>query len=97
MVALERQILPQLKVQHGAMLVPVLRNMTGAKLRAEPHALFCAVHTVDLNGAGLYRSKAADGVNQFPLAVAVNTGDAQDLTRACLERNVVDGILVMQL
>ena len=51
----------------------------------------------ELDVSGLHRLKSGDAVDELGLAVAVNTGDADDLARVHVERHALDGVVVVHL
>ena len=55
------------------------------------------VLTAELDGAGNERLQAGQAVDELRLAVAVDAGKADDLAAADLERNVLDGIVLVEL
>ena len=96
-VALEHQVVFQGIIQHQAVLVPILRDMADAAEIPLVDAHLGQVLAVQGNGAGGHLFQTGQAVNQLRLAVAVDTGDADDLPLPYLEGNVLDRVVLVEL
>ena len=95
-VALQHHILLQRKVQHQAMLVPVLRDV-GHLLAALSYLRVGNIVPAQLHGAAAGLLQAGQAVYQLGLAVAINARDTQDLPAARGKGHIVHGVLLVQL
>ena len=96
-VALKDHVVFKRVVEHKAVLVPVLRNVAHAQKRALADGKMRDIVAAELDVSGLHRLKSGDAVDELGLAVAVNTGDADDLARVHVERHTLDGVVVVHL
>ena len=96
-IALEHHIVLKRIVEHEAVLVPVLRDMAHAHETALPDGRVGNILALKRDFAAHGRLQTGQGVDKLRLAVAVDTGDADDLARADTERHVFDGVVLMDL
>ena len=96
-VALEHHVVLERIVEHKAVLVTVLGDVAHAHHAALADGRMGDVLTAELDGAGNERLQAGQTVDELRLAVAVDAGKADDLAAADLERNVLDGIVLVEL
>ena len=79
------------------MLVAVLGDVAHAHETALADGCVGDVLALECDLAAHGRLQSGQGINKFRLAVAVDTGDADDLARADAERHVLDGIVLVNL
>ncbi len=73
-------VLPQRRREQQAFLVPILGDVGDARLAALTDRIVGDVTAVECNRAVRDVGGADDGINEFALTVALDTGDADDLT-----------------
>ena len=96
-IALQNHIVRQRVIQHQAVLVAVLRDMAHTRLAALADGGVGDVLAFQLDGTGGGLFQAGNAVDQFALAVAVDTGDADDLARADIEADAAHGVVLVYL
>ena len=96
-VPLEHHVVLQGVVQHQAVLVAVLRDVAHAQQRPLPDGGAGDVLAAERNLAGLQGLQARQAVDQLRLAVAVNTGNADNLSRPDRKGDILHSIVVMEL
>ena len=79
------------------MLVPVLGDVAHAQLGALPDGGMGDVLPAEADGPLLQRLQAGEAVDKFRLAVAVDAGDADDLSPADLHGHVVHRVVLVAL
>ena len=79
------------------MLVAVLRNVAHAQQRPLPDGGAGDVLAAERDLAGLQGLQARQAVDQLRLAVAVNTGNADNLSRPDRKGDILHSIVVMEL
>ena len=94
-VALEHHIVLQTIIQHQTMLVAVLRDMAHAVLGTLTDALVGDLLAVQQHLAAVELFQTGQTVDKLGLAVALNARQTDDLTATHLERDVLDGILLV--
>src|SRR5699024_6526608 len=92
-VPLQDHIFPQGIIQDQTVLVAVLRNMAHAGLGTLPDGGVGDVLAAqaDMTAGGLFQT--GDAVDQLTLAVALDTGNAEDLPCMDLEGHALDGVI----
>ena len=96
LIALEDQILLQRKIEDQAILMPVLRDVAHV-LQALVDGAVGDVLPAERDAAAGGLVQTGEPVDQLGLAVAVDARDADDLPRAHVERDVVHGVLFVQV
>ena len=81
-IALKYHVVCKSKIEYQAVLMPVLRNMAHAKLAALSDRSACNIASGKRYAPGARLLKSGNCRNKLRLAVAVNTGDTNDL--ACM-------------
>ena len=96
-VALQDHIVSQRIVQHQTVLMAILGNMAHAGLGALTDGCIRDVPALQPDRAAGRLFESRDAVDQLALAVAVNTGDADDLARADIEADAAHGVILVYL
>ena len=94
--ALQDHVLLQREVQHQAVLVPVLGDQAHV-LAPLGDGHFADILAAQNDGSAGERFQTAQAVDELRLAVAVDTGDADDLARADIQADVVDRVVLVEL
>ena len=94
--ALEHHVLLECEVEHEAVLVAVLGDVAHV-LAAVADGGMGDILAAEGDRAGGRLIQACQAVDKLRLAVAVDTGDADDLSRANGERNVVHGVALVHV
>ena len=96
-VALQNHVVGQRVIQHQTVLVAVLRDVAHTGLAALADGGIRDVPALEPDGAGRGLFEARNTVDQLALAVAVDTGNADDLARTDVEADAADGIVLVDL
>ena len=96
-VALQHEILLQRVVQYQSVLMPVFRNMAHTVLGTIPDRGVCDILSQEFHSAFSDLLQSGQPLHQLCLAVAVDTGNADDLARADIERHMIDGVALVQV
>ena len=96
-VTLQNHVVGQRVIQHQTVLVAVLRDVAHTGLAALADGGIRDVPALESDGAGRGLFEARNTVDQLALAVAVDTGNADDLARADVEADAADGIVLVDL
>ena len=94
--ALEHHVLLERKVEHEAVLVAILGNVAHM-LAAVADGGVGNILAAERDRAGGRLVKTCQAVDKLGLAVAVDTGDADDLACAHIEGNVVHGVALLHV
>src|SRR5579884_1229399 len=96
-VVVQRDVLRDRELEHEPAPLPVLRDMAEPGVQHAPRILTGAVAAADHDPAARDLLQPRDRVDQLGLSVAVDAGDADDLSRPHLERgaaHLLDAALV---
>ena len=96
-VTLQNHVVGQRVIQHQTVLVAVLRDVAHTGFAALADGAFVMSLPSEGDGAGRGFFEARNTVDQLALAVAVDTGNADDLARADVEADAADGIVLVDL
>ena len=96
-IPLQHQIVLQRIVQHKTVFVAILRDV--GHTHDTTLANGCAGDVLAAHGylAGYQRLKTRQTIDKFGLTVAVDTGDADDLALAYLQRYVLNSVILVNL
>ena len=95
-IGLEHHILLKGEIENETVLVPVLGNVAHIAAAAADRGLG-DVLAAEGDRSGAHPVKAGETVDKLGLSVSVDTGYADDLARADGERNVVNGVALVQM
>ena len=84
-VVVERDVLRDRELEHEAATLPVLGDVTDAHVEHVSRVRVVHGAAVDRDGAALGLAQPGDRLDQLRLAVPVDAGDADDLTRPDVE------------
>ena len=91
-VVVQREVLGELELEDEAAPLPVLGNVTHARVERLARRRVGQVFAADADLASRGLAQTGQGVDQLALAVAVDAGDADDLARSDVERDAAHGL-----
>ena len=96
-VALQHEVVLERIVQHEAVLMTILRDVAHAEDGTLADLHIRDILTAQRDRALFHRFEAGQAVDELRLAVSVDAGDTDDLALAHVERDLLEGVVVVEL